>query len=219
MRTQAFICGFRVLDQEGKNCYEVTVGKEYTIPAWLCEKCRYVSKDCATGKEISGRSLILELDGIPIQTFPDTDSLGHTQTSWSPVEEGEHTLVVVFEGDELYFKSSFGRDLVVHPACEEGKTACTDYDLYECIDGEWKLIGHNSTECGYTPKPPFPCPIMCMCYGTVLVDCLGPIRVFRDMVLRRFGLGRWFISFYYNQLTPLISPVILKLREVNYPRL
>lgn len=219
MKEQVFICDFSVLDSEGKDCYEVTVGKEYTILTCLCEECRHMFRECATDKGISGRSLSLEWGEISIQIFPDTDSSGNTEILWicpNVVEEGYHILKAVSEEDELYYEASSGRDLIVHKVCEEGKRDCRDYDLYECVSGEWELIEHNSTECGYIP--PTPCPIMCICYGTPLVDALGPLRVFRDKVLRRFGLGKWFISFYYNQLTPLISPVILKLREVHcYP--
>lgn len=96
----------------------------------------------------------------------------------------------------------------------EGITKCIDFDLYECIGGEWKLKKKNAVECGYVPPTPFPCPIACVCMGTPLVDCLGPLREFRDKILNRNSIGRRFISFYYNQLTPFLSPIILKVRGV-----
>ena len=100
--------------------------------------------------------------------------------------------------------------------CPEGSTACKVYDLYECINGEYVLIERNSSECGYKPEPPFPpCPFMCVCMGTPLVDCLEPLRVFRDKVLKKTKLGRDFVSFYYNRLTPFLSPIILKIRGID----
>jgi len=59
-------------------------------------------------------------------------------------------------------------------------------------------------------KPPFPCPIACVCMGTPLIDNLGPIREFRDKILKSIRPGKKFIDIYYNRLTPLLSPVLMK---------
>jgi len=100
--------------------------------------------------------------------------------------------------------------------CTEGAKSCKVYDLYECIGGKFVLIERNSPECGYTPKPALPpCPIMCVCMGTPLVDCLEPLRVFRDKVLKKTKLGSSFVSFYYDRLTPFLSPIILKIRRMS----
>ena len=36
------------------------------------------------------------------------------------------------------------------PECTEGDTKCVGYDLYTCVNGEWKLTEENSPTCGYT---------------------------------------------------------------------
>lgn len=53
------------------------------------------------------------------------------------------------------------------------------------------------------------CPIAVCCYGTDLVDILGPLRSFRDKYLQRYRPTRQFIKFYYKTLTPLLSPLLL----------
>ena len=142
--------------------------------------------------------------------FPKTEYDGETQTPWicpTVVEEGYYTLTVVLEHG-VY--SEIGRDLIVHYACKEGETECRDYDLYKCIGGEWKLMEHDSIECGYIPEPPTPCPIACICYGTDLIDALGPIREFRDTCLKKHKLGKIFVNEYYNHLSPRLSPLLQK---------
>jgi len=91
--------------------------------------------------------------------------------------------------------------------CTEGETKCIGYNLYECIAGKWELKEVNSSKCGYKP---IPCPIACVCTGTELVDCLGPIREFRDKTLKSTRPGKKFVDIYYNRLTPLLSPVLMK---------
>ena len=105
-------------------------------------------------------------------------------------------------------------DSQVCPDCyPEGATACggpEGYDLYECINSKWVRTEHNSVECGYTPKPPFPCPIACVCIGTPLIDALGPIREFRDRYLKTNWSGRKFVSFYYGGLTSWLAPLLMR---------
>lgn len=94
------------------------------------------------------------------------------------------------------------------PQCTEGETKCIGYNLYECVSSKWERKETNSVSCGYVPPPLPPCPIACVCMGTDLVDALGPIREFRDCVLRKTTFGREFIALYYNKLTPFLSPVL-----------
>lgn len=109
------------------------------------------------------------------------------------------------------------RTCPVAPECSEGAREVLEYcpdGVTEkrwrvCIKGKWVT---GSQRCPGEPEP-FPCPIMCIAMGTPLVDALGPIREFRDRILRRSKVGRWFISFYYNRITLTVSPVILKVRE------
>jgi len=96
---------------------------------------------------------------------------------------------------------------VTEETCTEGETKCIGYNLYECIAGKWQLKEVNSSKCGYKP---IPCPIACVCAGTELVDCLGPIREFRDKTLKSTRPGRKFVDIYYNRLTPLLSPVLMR---------
>lgn len=96
------------------------------------------------------------------------------------------------------------------PPCIEGETKCIGTDLYQCIDEHWHIVDRDSPQCGY--EPPIPCPIACVALGTPLIDFLGPVRVFRDAFLTKFHIGRKFIYFYYNKITPFISPKILKMR-------
>ena len=92
--------------------------------------------------------------------------------------------------------------------CTEGETKCIGYNLYECKTGKWELKEVNSRSCGYTP--PLPCPIACVCMGTPLIDNLGPIREFRDKTLKFTRAGKKFVDVYYDQLTPFLSPVLMK---------
>ncbi len=91
----------------------------------------------------------------------------------------------------------------------DGDRKCIGSDLHEYRAGEWVLIEERSIKC-------LPCPIMCVCMGTPLVDSLGPLRQFRDVVLRRFRIGRRFVSYYYDHITPVLSPIILKMRRKKY---
>jgi hypothetical protein len=93
----------------------------------------------------------------------------------------------------------------------EGETRCVGRDLYKSVEGGWILYEKNSPQCRY--EPPLPCPIMCICMGTPLVDCLGPIRQLRDKILAKRKAGRRFLSFYYDRLTPRLSPIILNIRR------
>lgn len=52
------------------------------------------------------------------------------------------------------------------------------------------------------------CPIACVCVGTDLIDELGPLREFRDGVLKRMWIGRKFIGFYYNNLNKYLTPIL-----------
>ena len=54
------------------------------------------------------------------------------------------------------------------------------------------------------------CPVAVVANGTELVDALGPIREFRDTVLKKYAIGCHFIKLYYNQLTEWLSPFLAK---------
>jgi hypothetical protein len=95
----------------------------------------------------------------------------------------------------------------------EGETRCVGKDLYKSVEGGWVLYVKNAPQCSYEPPPP--CPLMCICMGTPLVDCLGPIRQLRDEILAKCKTGRRFISFYYGRLTPRLSPIILNIRGIR----
>lgn len=58
--------------------------------------------------------------------------------------------------------------------------------------------------------PGIPCPIAVVTTGTELVDFLGPIREFRDNYLKATKTGKAFISLYYNNITPKLSPFLKK---------
>jgi len=46
--------------------------------------------------------------------------------------------------------------------------------------------------------------------GTPLIDQLGPIREFRDEVLKMSRAGLLFVSLYYDRLSPHLSPLLEK---------
>jgi hypothetical protein len=92
----------------------------------------------------------------------------------------------------------------------EGETICMEMDLWKCENGEMVKIEENSPECKEVkPKGPV-CPIACVCMGTPLIDQLGPIREFRDEVLKRSRAGLTFVSLYYGKLSPHLSPLLEK---------
>ena len=85
----------------------------------------------------------------------------------------------------------------------DGDRKCINFDLYEYRSGEWVLIKEYSMEC-------LKCPFAVIAQGTDLVDFLGPVREFRDTVLKQSYAGRKFISLYYHKLTPFLSPILLR---------
>lgn len=94
------------------------------------------------------------------------------------------------------------------PKCKSGYgVTCEGIDCGWCIEDQ-----EFSTPRPCEKTPPIPCPIMCVCMGTPLVDALGPIRQFRDKVLAKCKTGRKIVSLYY-QLAPIFSPIILKMRR------
>jgi len=162
------------------------------------------------GNPLEGETVKFTLQG---KTYSDTTDSSGIATVTVPAADvpsaGEYTWTAEYEGND-YESSSCAGTLTVTtaPPCTEGDTKCIGYNLYECRAGRWELKERNSPECGYTP--PIPCPIACVCAGTELVDCLGPIREFRDKTLKSTRPGRKFVDIYYNWLTPLLSPVLMK---------
>jgi len=99
------------------------------------------------------------------------------------------------------------------PAYEllEGETMCQERDLWQCENGEMIKIEENSPECKEAePGKKAACPIACVCMGTPLIDQLGPIREFRDEVLKRSRAGLIFVSLYYGKMSPHLSPLLEK---------
>ena len=91
-----------------------------------------------------------------------------------------------------------------------GEVICMEMDLWKCENGEMVKIEENSPECKEVkPKGPV-CPIACVCMGTPLIDQLGPIREFRDEVLKMSRAGLTFVSLYYGKLSPHLSPLLEK---------
>ena len=92
-----------------------------------------------------------------------------------------------------------------------GETICMERDLWKCENGEMVKIEENSPECKEVEPGNGPaCPIACVCMGTPLIDQLGPIREFRDEVLKRSRAGLIFVSLYYGKLSPHLSPLLEK---------
>jgi len=93
-----------------------------------------------------------------------------------------------------------------------GETTCMERDLWKCENGEMVKIEENSVDC--IEEVPngrkAACPIACVCMGTPLIDQLGPIREFRDEVLKRSHAGLAFVSLYYGRLSPHLSPLLEK---------
>ena len=112
--------------------------------------------------------------------------------------------------------------VIIVPSKEVGPppSECPD----DIPEGTYKCVGDYSYECIngilYVSEAPDPrctgngaaggCPIACVCMGTPLIDALGPIREFRDFVLKKYKLGRWFVSLYYNQLDAFLSPMLAR---------
>jgi len=100
------------------------------------------------------------------------------------------------------------------PAYEllDSETTCMESDLWKCENGEMVKIEENSAECiEEVPNgKKAVCPIACVCMGTPLIDQLGPIREFRDEVLKISRAGLIFVSLYYGRLSPYLSPLLEK---------
>ena len=78
--------------------------------------------------------------------------------------------------------------------CSDGEKACKGYDLYECKDGEYKLIERNSGECGYVPPKPV-CPILeAFGFACVIHPDLVTLRAFRDAVLPRIMVKAYYAT-------------------------
>ena len=59
------------------------------------------------------------------------------------------------------------------PECSpDGITKCEGYDLYQCVNGSWVLIEHNSEQCGYVPPECSPDGIT-KCEGYDLYTCVN----------------------------------------------
>jgi len=92
----------------------------------------------------------------------------------------------------------------------DGDIICMERDLWKCENGEMIKIEENSPECKEAEPNGPACPIACVCMGTPLIDQLGPIREFRDEVLKRSRAGLIFVSLYYGKLSPHLSPLLEK---------
>ena len=58
------------------------------------------------------------------------------------------------------------------------------------------------------------CAIATISDGTEMIDALGPLREFRDMVLNKHKLGRIFVHSYYNRISPKLVPVLEKSKRL-----
>ena len=149
-------------------------------------------RDCVSGKWVEGSQACpscIEGEQKVIEYCPD----GVTRKQWWECIEGEWK-----------WKSQKCPPV-------EGDRKCINFDLYEYQSGEWVLIKKNAfAEC-------LPCPFAVIAQGTDLVDFLGPLRAFRDNVLKQSYVGRKFVKFYYGKLTPFLSPILL--RHVRLKRL
>ena len=77
-----------------------------------------------------------------------------------------------------------------------------------CENGKW--IHYERTCPAEEEEAKTKCPIACVCYGTDLIDALGPLREFRDGILKRTSMGRKFIGFYYGDLNIHLTPILNK---------
>jgi len=100
-------------------------------------------------------------------------------------------------------------------ACHSSKKViCTDFTNKE----ECEAMGcywYDNLCHSIKKKKKTACPIACVCNGTPLIDQLGPIREFRDVILKKSMVGRKFVSFYYgwlgrNMVVILNRSIILK---------
>ena len=94
---------------------------------------------------------------------------------------------------------------------EHGEEKCVSGDKYVCSNGILS-VSERDPDCNGNGKA---CPIACVCMGTPLIDALGPIREFRDFVLKRGKLGRCFVSFYYSQVGPFLSLALVRSKTLR----
>ena len=101
--------------------------------------------------------------------------------------------------------------------CEEGTEEITEFcedDTKKkwcvCENGEWVYYERTCPAEEEVEEAKIQCPIACVCMGTNLIDELGPLREFRDGILKRTSMGRKLIGFYYGNLNKYLTPILNK---------
>ena len=191
---------------EGYMCYRCSGGLNYALP-WTYLK---ISK-----LKVATHMGVLEAEGI--KRVGETAIIG----SWLEDAKGFYVIgaeVKLYRNDiDTEQKAITGKDGIFffyYTFAASDVPYVTFKAKFEGSEGykssETSLLGVSIVESEKPPGNGPACPIACVCMGTPLIDQLGPIREFRDEVLKRSRAGLIFVSLYYGKLSPHLSPLLEK---------